>query len=228
MSALELRQRWNFGVISTQEHRDCPPLSNIFLHRTPKARACENGWVKMIQETIVKFLVSFFKLAPRYFAAIGIACWALLLLSRDTLQKLGLLDFTNNYRPWIAILGVCAVGFILVDLIVWCWRKALVSMEHLKDRRYIKKYLHALTEEEKQILRFYIFHETKTNSLRTDDGVVIGLEEVGIIYTNSVYGSILNGHPFNIAPLAWNYLKKRPYLLDGSTNIERTDKVEWR
>jgi len=180
----------------------------------------------MIQETIIKILTTLIKLAPRYFAVIGIAACTILFVNQDILSRFGLLDFTNNYRPWIAIAAICGGSFILVDFIAWCWEKMTIFANHFKVSLNIKRYLGGLTEEEKQILRFYIFQKTRTNSLRSEDGIVKGLELAGIIYATSDYESILSGHPFNISPFVWNYLNKRPELLHGETSLQRTDNVE--
>jgi hypothetical protein len=181
----------------------------------------------MIQETIIKIILTLIKLTPRYFVVIGVVSCVILFVNQDVLSGFGLLDFANNYRPWIAIAAICGGGFIAIDFLIWCWKRTLAYANHLKVSQHIKRYLRGLTEEEKEILRFYIFKKTRTNSLRSEDGVVKGLELAGIIYATSEYESVLDGHPFNISSLAWDYLNKRPYLLHGITSIQRTDRVEW-
>jgi hypothetical protein len=180
----------------------------------------------MIEE-IIQIFSTLIKLAPRYFMVIGAASCVILLVDQSILSRFGLLDFENNYRPWIAIAAFCGIGFIMIDFIMWCWKRVFIFANRFKISQDMKRYLRGLTEEEKEILRFYLLKKTRTNSLRPDDGIVNGLETAGIIYAASEYGSILNGHPFNISPPAWKYLNKRPYLLHGTTSIQRTDKIEW-
>ena len=86
------------------------------------------------------------------------------------------------------------------------------------------KRLHSLTEDEKQILRFYIAENTRANTLRIEDGVVQGLISDRIIYQSASLGSILDGFAHNINDFAWDYLHVNPHLLEGTTNTCRTDK----
>ena len=181
-----------------------------------------------MKETIIKFFISLFKLAPRYFFVIGIASCILLFANNNFLSRLGLKNFADNYRPLISIIAICSIGFIFVDFILFCWKKGIFILKKLKSSLTIKRYLRELTEKEKQILRFYIFQKTKTNSLRANDGVVVGLAQSGIIFLASSSGSVLNGHPYNIAPIAWKYLNKKPFLLEGTTQHQRNDRVKWR
>jgi hypothetical protein len=175
-------------------------------------------WLNIVQ--------SFIKLAPRYIVVIGIVAFTILFIDERILVTLGLLDFKNNFRQWIALTALIGIGFIVIDFIVWCWKRTVHIAINLKMRQDIKRYLRGLTEEEKEILRFYISQQTRTNSLSPDDGVVNGLEHAGIIYQATFYGSILNGHPFNITPHAWGYLNKNKFLLEGKTSNQRTDKVD--
>ena len=84
--------------------------------------------------------------------------------------------------------------------------------------------LHRLTEDEKQILRFYFAKGTKANVLRFDDGVVQGLASAGIIYMSAPIGNMFEGFAYNISDFAWDYLHEHKELLAGTTNTSRTDK----
>ena len=84
--------------------------------------------------------------------------------------------------------------------------------------------LNRLTEDEKQILRFYLAENTRANMLRIEDGVVQGLKADGIIFQSASLGNVLEGFAHNISDFAWDYLHINPHLLDGTTNTYRTDK----
>jgi hypothetical protein len=65
--------------------------------------------------------------------------------------------------------------------------------------------------------------------LRYDDGVVQGLAHRGIIYQSSSMGNVFQGFPYNISDWAWDYLQVNPDVLNGYTNVYRTDKDRsWR
>ena len=173
---------------------------------------------------LVKTLLEALKLAPRYLVSLGIVAAFLLFGGEEYLSKLGVDNFARNYRSWIGL--VLVVSFVLfgVDrfIAVIAWhreRKAVAEASELRRKR-----LNALTEGEKQILRFYIAKQTKTNVLRIDDGVVQGLVAARIIYQSALIGYIVEGFALNITDFAWEYLLAHPHLLNGTTDIYRTDK----
>ena len=84
--------------------------------------------------------------------------------------------------------------------------------------------LENLTEEEKQIMRYYLATKSRSNTLRIDDGVVNSLVANRIIYRGASVGNMLEGFAHNISDIAWEYLHSHPELLVGSTNTYRTDK----
>ena len=66
--------------------------------------------------------------------------------------------------------------------------------------------------------------QTRSNTLRIDDGVVNGLVAKGIIFRAASMGNLLEGMAHNIGDFAWDYLHENPHLLEGITDIARTDK----
>lgn len=177
----------------------------------------------MIAE-IARTLVEFLKLAPRYFFAVGLAAGFLLFAGPQTLKDLGVFEFAQRNR---STLGLVLVGsstlfgaFLLADLLGFMGR-------WWNRRRYhgrITKRLHNLTEDEKQILRFYFAQNIRANVLRTSDGVVKGLEAAGVIHQSASLGDLMEGFAHHINDYAWDYLRKYPRLLEGTTDIIRTDK----
>ena len=177
----------------------------------------------MISE-IAKTLLEFLKLAPRYLIALGIASAFLLFSPDSVLKRLGVLEFAQAYRQWLGIILVLSAALFAVtmakDMIGWFKKR---RSRTIASRRMIRR-LYSLTEDEKQILRFYIAEQTRANSLRIDDGVVQGLVANGIIYRSTWLGHMLEGFAHNITEEAWDYLQLHPELLAGSTNTYRTDK----
>lgn len=176
----------------------------------------------MISE-ILNALLEFVKLAPRYLIAFGIAS-AFLLFSPDTLlTRLGLLEFTQTYRPWLALVLIVTAALFVVtvvgDTMNWFRRRRSVAAAS----RHLIRRLHSLREDEKQILRFYIAKQTRTNKLRIDDGVVQGLAADGIVFLAAPVGHFFDGIAYNITDEAWDYLQLHPELLKGTTNTYRTD-----
>ena len=179
----------------------------------------------MLAESI-RAIVEIVKLAPRYLVTLGIAAALLLFGREDILKSLGVYDFTQNYRQWLGLTLVITGALFVVDravpIIKWIRNRVLDR----KIRKCILKSCNSLTEDEKQIMRFYIAKQTKTNYLRFNDGVVKGLESKYIIMRMSNSGHIRDGFAYNITDIAWKYLNKNNWLLNGTTNFYRTDKPD--
>lgn len=174
----------------------------------------------------IKSALELLKLAPRYLIAIGIAASFLLFGSEQFLTRLGLKKFTEDYRAWLGLAFVSTVSLFAIylagEVVTFFGRK-------IRKRKFLKgvtERLQRMTEDEKQILRFYFVKNTRSNVLRVDDGVVQGLISDGIIYRSASMGNILEGFAHNISDFAWDYIHSNPGLLVGSTNTYRTDKRE--
>lgn len=177
----------------------------------------------MFTET-AKTLLEFLKLAPRYLIALGVMAGALLFSSEEFLKLIGVFEFAQSYRSMLGLTLVVTVSLFAVSVagggisIVKRWWRKRGFYRRVSDR------LNCLTEDEKQILRFYIAEQTRANVLRYDDGVVHGLISDGIIYRSSPLGNMLEGFAHNISDFAWDYLNVHPHLLEGTTDTYRTDK----
>lgn len=177
----------------------------------------------------IKALLELLKLAPRFIVALGGASAILLFANDQFLKRLGVFEMVQKYRfalgltlvLSIAILGVNIASFLLGSL-KHSWRKKKTFQEGIER-------LNSLTEDEKQILRYFLAADTRATMLRYDDGVVQGLVHRGIIYQSSSMGNLFQGFPYNISDWAWDYLQANPGVLKGYTNLYRTDKDRsWR
>ena len=172
----------------------------------------------------LKSALEFLKLAPRYLISIGVAAAFLLFGNEDFLARLGLKKFTEDYRAWLGLTFVSTVSLFAIyvagEIVAFIGRK-------IKKRKVVERIaqrLQNMTEDEKQILRFYFAKNTRSNILRIDDGVVQGLVADGIIYRSADVGNILEGFAHNLSDFAWNHIHSNPELLAGHTNTHRTDK----
>lgn len=173
--------------------------------------------------TIEQF-IQVLKLAPRYLVAVIIFCCVLLFIKDDTAKILGVYNFTQDYRQWLGIALVATSSLVIID---WSIKISAVirnQMLRIKREKRILQSLHSLTEEEKQILRYYFAKQSKSNVLRIDDGIVNGLIAKGVLFRAASQGYLIEGFAHNINDLVWDYLNENLWLLDGTTNIYRTDK----
>ena len=173
---------------------------------------------------IAKTFLEFLKLAPRYFIAFVIMAGFLLFAGEKLLKQIGVFEFAQNNRAIIGLVLVVSVPLSLISLLTGAYTLVKKWWRKRKFYRGITERLNSLTEDEKQILRYYFAKETRANTLRLDDGVVQGLVSKSIIYRATSVGNIVEGFAHNISDFAWNYLYVQQHLLDGSTNTYRTDK----
>lgn len=173
---------------------------------------------------VIKSVLEFLKVAPRYFVAVAIITAFLLFAPVEWLERIGLSSFVSDNRKWLGLA-------LLVSAVLWgvyavsSAGKAVqrVARRSRLERKVVSK-LRSLTEDEKQILRYYLENNTRANTLRVDDGVVQGLVASRIIFRSASMGSVIEGFAHNISDLAWDYLHCYPEILDGTTNYCRTDK----
>ena len=175
---------------------------------------------------IAKTSLEFLKLAPRFLAALGFAAGLLLFSNDQLLKRLGLTEFVQKWRFALGLTLVVSlallaahVGVYLLELVKRGWRKRQFD-------KYVIERLHRLTEDEKQILRYYLARNTRANMLRMENGVVQELVSEGIIYRSANMGNLLEGFAHNISDVAWDYLNLHPELLEGTTNTCHSDRRE--
>ena len=172
----------------------------------------------------VEQIIQVLKLSSRYLTAISIICGTLLFISEQLSKTLGVFQLTQDYRQWIGIAFISSMTMVVIDCFMKIGTVVKGFVVNKKSNKKLIQSLRALTEEEKQILRYYYAKESKTNTLRIDDGIVNGLRNKGIIYLSATQGTASEGFSHNISELAWDYINKNPKLLEGTTNSFRTDK----
>ena len=178
---------------------------------------------------VAKTILEILKLAPRFIVALGLAAGALLFANDQLIKRLGLSELVQKYRFALGLTLVLSVSLICVLIVLFFLNAIKRWWRKRRGEKHIIRRLHNLTEDEKQILRYYIAMNTRASSLKYDDGVVQGLVHNSIIYQSSSLGNIVEGFPYNITDLAWDHLHENLHLLEGNTNLYRTDKGRsWR
>jgi hypothetical protein len=174
----------------------------------------------------IEQIIQALKLAPRYLVAISVFCGFLLFSEEHLSKTIGVFQFTQDYRQWIGIAFIASAALVSIDWGIKIFSVVRDFVYRAKFKKSLIQSLHSLTEEEKQILRFYLTTQSKTNTLRIDDGIVNTLVAKDIIYRSSSQGTLHEGFSHNINNLAWDYLHENQGLLEGTTNTYRTDKRE--
>ena len=134
---------------------------------------------------------------------------AVLLFSPDVfIDKLGLMAFKKSYHSWIGLTFLFSTGFAIPNLV-----KPFLLTGTPAGRK-IKSYLRNLTPKECEILKQYIQKNTRTQYLDLTDGIVAGLEHNKILYQARNISAGDTTFAYNMQPVAWNYLKKNPDVLE--------------
>ena len=144
---------------------------------------------------------------------------ALLLWGPDAFKDgLGLNLFIAEYRKWI---GVVFLFFLVVGLLpVVPFFVRLVKDKHKINQQILwsKNRLKDLTSGEKEILKYYIVNNTRSQDLDIQNGEVSKLISDGFLYpaSNMSYGDRRGSFtfPININDWTWDYLRKERELLD--------------
>ncbi|MCA3176625.1 MAG: superinfection exclusion B family protein [Burkholderiales bacterium] len=171
-----------------------------------------------------KAIVEVLKLAPRYLAAVCLISGLMLFPPDEWISRIGLEGFAKDHRKWIGLTFLISSCVCLVSFVIWLGQLLRDGQRARSNRAYVVKKLNSLTEDEKQILRYYYAKNTRANTLRVDDGVVQELAASRVIYRSAQVGDMVEGFAHNITDFAWEYIHANPQVLVGSTNTYRTDK----
>jgi len=158
-------------------------------------------------------LIEWVKLSPQYIGAILVASIILLFSPESFLEEIGVSEFVVSYRSWIGAVFVITSALLFSHAGAYIVGIIKSRREEKRLTNYGKKRLQDLTLPEKEILRGFIFNQTRSQTLSITDGNVKGLEHSKVIYRSSNLGSY-SGFAYNIQQWAWEYLNKHPELLD--------------
>lgn len=137
-------------------------------------------------------------------------------LPDGAITKIGLTEIKSKYGTYLGLAFFFSLSFLLAAAIYKVWNIWIgPNLKELANLYYLKKDAKNLTDEEKEILRYFIENKTRSANLSLKNGVVLGLEQRKIIIRLGILGTdaISMSFPFNIQPWAWEYFNKNPDLL---------------
>lgn len=130
------------------------------------------------------------------------------------LGNFGLKAFVEEYRAYLGVGFLVTLALSVVNSLAAIWKFIYPWIAEAYWIRLGRKRLQSLNPTEKNILRYYIQNQTRSQQLRIQDGTINALQREMIIILGSSLGSPLYGFDFIIQPWAWEYLNKHPELLD--------------
>lgn len=159
-------------------------------------------------------IIEFIKLCPKYLFVISVASGILLFANNKFINILGIGNLLNDYRKYLGIVFLISSIFTINEILCFIIKKINKKYSRFISKKLSIKRLHNLTDEEKKILREYIYNQTRTCNFPVDNGLVTELEQYTIIYRSSNIGNLRYGVAYNIQPWAWTYLNKHNDLLE--------------
>ena len=144
---------------------------------------------------------------------------ALLLWGPDNfISGLGLEIFINEYRKWLGVVFLFFLVVGLQPLAPLFMRKVNDAYNNFKGVKKAVEKLMDLTPSEKEILKYYLVKNTRTQDLSIQNGDVSKLISNGFIYRAAQvsYGGMRGSFtfPVNITDWTWNYIRNNPNVLD--------------
>jgi hypothetical protein len=152
------------------------------------------------------------KLPTKTLAALCIVCAVLIFSSEGTLGNFGLKTFVEEYRAYLGGGFLGTLALTAVNSLSAVWKFIYPWIAEAYWIRLGRKRLQSLNPTEKEILRYYIQNQTRSQTLPIQNGTVSALHKEKIIIRGSSLGS-LHGFDFIIQPWAWEYLNEHPELV---------------
>ena len=160
----------------------------------------------------LKPILEWLKDPAKYLVPIAITCATLIVLPPAAIESLGLTAISKEYKPHFSIVLLFCTSVVVWGGVRftwgWVWKKYRAH-QHVGNAR---KRLCTLTEDEKRVLRGYIQEKTKTRVFDIFDGVVGGLENLGVLHKSTGIGQAPH-MAYNIDEWAWHYLNEHPETL---------------
>ncbi|WP_186578029.1 super-infection exclusion protein B [Aquibacillus kalidii] len=142
-----------------------------------------------------------------------VALLATIIGNSEYSEMLGVKELYNQTKTWISLILIISLGMLVASIISSFAEFIKRKRRGSASIKYSKKRLKHLTPREKEVLGGYIMNNTRTMSLSMSDGVVQELVNLNILYRSSSISNEGVYFSYNMQPWAWDYLKKRKFLL---------------
>lgn len=159
-------------------------------------------------------ILQLIKLPMKYLIAIFLTLTFILFFPEIYIVKLGLSELIQKYRMIIGLAFICDLFFIIVNLCSPILNYIKGILRYLSLVLSGKRRLNNLTNEEKEILNYYITNKTRTYELPLNDGIVCELSSYKIIYRAAGVSTGGLYFAYNMNPWAWRYLNKNKELIN--------------
>jgi hypothetical protein len=127
-------------------------------------------------------LTELLKLAPRYLFALVLVGTLMIILPERAIERLGLRETWAQPRFWVGLILLLAASLLLTHGLSKAWEAFLRYYSGRKNRQRREDKFRNLTAPERKLLRAFVSAGSRSQQLKYDDGVVIGLMHDGMLY----------------------------------------------
>lgn len=168
------------------------------------------------------------KLSPSKLVGAVISLILFFCIPEQWLQNMGILEFKQKYSYIFSIALLVSVVLLIMQICQIVGRRIQRQVREWEIRNEIMQKLQLITEDEKQILRYYIFKQTRTNYLDIRNGAVNGLVAANIIRRSSEVSMNVGFNnmifAFRISDIAWQILNENTeFIFNEESRFFHTD-----
>jgi hypothetical protein len=143
--------------------------------------------------------------APRYFFAIFVVSFALLIPFHDDPSHFGIAQLPGSWRPVLVVVLGLSFAFWSVQAVPWLRR---VRQQRL-ERQALEDSLTGLCQNEKIVLAYCYWKKQRTVTMKALHPTAVSLTSKGVFRRPSV-SSDADRCPLTMTPLVWKRLCKQP------------------
>lgn len=168
------------------------------------------------------------KLSPSKLVGAVISLILFFCIPEQWLQNMRILEFKQKYSYIFSIALLVSVVLLIMQICQIVGRRIQRQVREWEIRNEIMQKLQLITEDEKQILRYYIFKQTRTNYLDIRNGAVNGLVAANIIRRSSEVSMNVGFNnmifAFRISDIAWQILNENTeFIFNEESRFFHTD-----
>ncbi len=167
------------------------------------------------------WIEAFHKVSPLLLLTVVGVCFAVLFLPQDLSAKLGMLNFCNEYRPYLVFALIVSAVILLCQIGKGLWGWASQQKAMAVHKRHLRKALETLSGAEWCLLLEGFDKHQKTVMREIGNSGAQALINKGIVSEARGQGKIFTW-PYTINDYVWNYLQTHPELISrGRAIVER-------
>lgn len=148
------------------------------------------------------------RLAPRFFFAAWVFGAIILFAPDRVLTTVGVTVFRDAHRQWIGPVALASFVVWLTHTLVSAWHWLSVQIRHRLGRKAVVSSLSTLSQEELELLAYFVYRGAPTQSLILGLPPARSLEEKGLLGAVSGTGNMF-GWPYTIPDYVWRDLQAR-------------------